>query len=403
MVTVDIFSIKDFQELLGTRADSCVSIYVPTEPTGEQGQAGPIELKNLLTQAEERLIARQLRPATVRGMLQPAHDLQADRAFWKSQSLGLAVFLANGSLRAWRLPARFAPFAFVGNHFYIKPLLPLVEGEDQYFVLAVSQNEVKLYAGNRTSVSQIHVDELPKNLAEALHFHQPEGLFQVRSIHRAGPPAARGKSAKEGAVFHGQGAGGPEHHKDDILAYFRAINGALEGFLHGQSAPLLFAGVDYLFPIFREASSYPFLVDRPLDGNPALWNAVELFKRARPIVEPHWSRSRQRDARRIVDLTGTDLVSSDIEHVLPAAEEGRVDAVFVALDAQLWGSFDPATRRVDIRGGKQDGAEDLLELVARTVLEHQGQAYGVPVSDLPVGLLLAAHYRYPVEYPVESK
>lgn len=391
---MDAFSATDFRQLLHTQAEACVSIYIPTEPAGEAGQAGPIELKNLLTQAEDDWVAKGTRPATVREILEPARSLLSDPTFWKSQSNGLALFLANGSLRTWRLPLKFAPFVWIGQHLHLKPLLPLIEDDDRFFVLAVSQNNVKLYAGNRQGLTEIHVGKLPKNLSEALHYHQPEGMFQVRSFHAAGVHgSARGKSAKEGAVFHGQG-GGAEHDKADLLAYFRVIDRGLSEFLRSESAPLLFAGVEYLFPLYREANSYPALVDSPVHGNPARWNTVELHARAKPIMAPYWNRTRQQDIQRLQDLIGGNQVSCDIESVLPAAQQGRVDAVFVAADGQLWGSFDSATQHVQVVEERQGTGEDLLDLVARLALTNGGRAYAVPTRDLPTGLLLSALYRY---------
>jgi hypothetical protein len=100
----------------------------------------------------------------------------------------------------------------------------------------------------------------------------------LQTPRRGCPGAARGKSA----IYHGQG-GGVEHEKADITAYFRIIEQALGTLLHEERAPLLFAGVDFLFPLYREVNSYAYFVEEPVPRNPAQWSAVELHRHAMPL------------------------------------------------------------------------------------------------------------------------
>lgn len=51
----------ELKALMQKRADSCVSIYLPTHRAMPDTQQDPIRLKNLLAEAEKRLIAAGLR------------------------------------------------------------------------------------------------------------------------------------------------------------------------------------------------------------------------------------------------------------------------------------------------------------------------------------------------------
>ena len=48
------------------------------------------------------------------------------------------------------------------------------------------------------------------------------------------------------------------------------------------------------------------------------------------------------DAERIEQRKATTLVTSSIEQIVPAAYEGRIEAIFVASDSKLWESYDAA-------------------------------------------------------------
>ena len=61
---------------------------------------------------------------------------------------------------------------------------------------------------------------------------------------------------------------GDEAQKTLYRKYFTQIDRVLRPYFADHSEPLVVAGVDYLLPIFREASSYRHLVPQGIPGNP---------------------------------------------------------------------------------------------------------------------------------------
>ncbi|MGC9335283.1 MAG: hypothetical protein ACP5JJ_14105, partial [Anaerolineae bacterium] len=71
---MDILDRKEL-ERLGTEQNGWhVSIYMPTHRTGDEIQQDPIRLKNLLTEAEERLSAEGLRRPDIASILKPGFN-----------------------------------------------------------------------------------------------------------------------------------------------------------------------------------------------------------------------------------------------------------------------------------------------------------------------------------------
>jgi hypothetical protein len=73
----------------------------------------------------------------------------------------------------------------------MKPLLPLLSGDGQFYILALSQNGVRLLQGTRYSVSEVELEDIPGDLAETLR-HDDHGQplpFHTRVSAAASGPA----------------------------------------------------------------------------------------------------------------------------------------------------------------------------------------------------------------------
>ncbi len=141
-------------------------------------------------------------------MLAPAILLLQDAYFWQHQSDGLAIFLSSNKIRRYRLPLNFEELMVVDDHLYIKPLLPLFTGDGQFYILALSQNKVRLLNGTRDSVSEVDIGQVGGSLAEAIpsvnrqmsfystHLVPPAGCLGVVPLHSMGKVVAVTKAPR---------------------------------------------------------------------------------------------------------------------------------------------------------------------------------------------------------------
>jgi hypothetical protein len=359
-----------------------------THRTGAEIQQDPIRLKNLLKEAEEALVTMGLRSPEAGELLEPAQELQADYEFWQHQSDGLAILISSGLFRAYRLPIEFEELVVVTDRFHVKPLLPLLSGDGRFYVLALSQNEVRLLQGTRYSVVEVDLEDVPKSLTEALRYDDPEKQLQFHTQTQT--PGGRGD---RGAIFHGHGVVSDEDKKD-ILRFFQKVDRGLQDVLKDEQWPLVLAGVGYLLPIYAEASTYLHLLSQGIEGNPEELSPEDLHLEAWTIVLPHFQKAQQEAIARYQQLANTERASKDIRAIVPAAHYGRVDTLFVALGLQYWGAFDPQTNMIDIHGEEEPGDDDLLDLAAVQTLLHGGEVYALEPAKVPDGVPLAAVFRY---------
>jgi hypothetical protein len=383
----DRFTVDDLQHLIAYHGSPAISIYMPAHRVTTRIQEDTIRYKNLLREAETTLAATGMRTPTIQELLAPANARQSDIAFWQRQSDGLALFLAPGAAHTFRLPLRFEPLVKVGENFHIKPLLPLLSNDGAFYILAVSQNEVKLLQGTRHTVDELDLESVPGSLAEALRFDDPERQLQFRTVGAPG-------SGRAPAIYHGHGGGATDDDKNRLLRFFQEIDKGLQELLRGSQALLVFAGVDYLLPIYEQANSYPHLMEEGIAGNPEELRPEQLHQAAWQIVSPRFARDQEQALATLEQMAATNQAAYDIRETLPAAAHGRVETAFVPLYAALWGRFDPERGEVQVEQTESPGNYDLYDQLAVYTLMRGGQVFALEQQELPNGADSAALFRY---------
>jgi hypothetical protein len=388
---MDPFTRADLQRLIQIEAAPCVSLYLPTHRAGREIRGDALRCKNLLIQAEEQLRAAGLRTPDARGILQPAWRLYDDDQYWRSQSDSLAMFAADGWFRSYRVPLAVEELAVVSRRFHVRPMLPLLQGDGVFYLLAASQNRVRLFRGTRYSISELAPDRLPKNLVDALNIDEYVSALQ----HHSMPAMGVGASAGGTTMFHGHGGADPDvKKKDEIEGYFHRIDAALREFFTSEDNPLVFAGVEYLLPIFRRTNSYRHLLAEPVVGNPDELSAKQLHERAWTVVGPHFGQRRQHAVQTYVARRGGNLTASDLETILAAVRQGRVETLLVSRSVSVWGTIDDLTGRITHTEANQPGADDLYDYAAVEALLRGSTVFTLANGELPEGESIAAVYRY---------
>jgi len=389
---LDRLSKESLQTLMAIQDGPCISLRMPTDRTGVKGQQDQLSIRRLIREVESLVIASgQLHSAQLEDLLEPIRALVEDEPFWLHASDGLAIFRSRKVFRAYRLPSPFKEQVVVGDHFSLKPLLPLLTNEGRFYLLALAQNAVRLLASTHYTVTAGRVPaQVPTSLAEFLRYEERENDLQSHGSASAG---TMGKGGRHPAIFHGQGVGIDEA-KDDILRSFQHIDRGLHELLKEETAPLVLAGVEFLFPIYREANTYPHLLEQGIAGNPDKLRAETLREKAWAVVEPAVLQAQQEAAAQYRDLASTERASSNSSELVPAAYYGRVASLFLALDQEQWGTFDPATGTLQIHQQAEPGDEDLLDLAATQTLLHGGLVYAIEQAQMPAEAPLAAVFRY---------
>jgi hypothetical protein len=288
---MDILKENDLLQLIEVSGEYCISLYLPTQKTGREQQQDPIRLKNLVAEAQESLLEYDIRRPDVLELLRPAEDLLDDDEFWQHQSQGLAVFLSTDFARVFRLPSSFNELVVISKNFHIKPLLPILSEDGKFYILAISLNNIRLLMGTKYTVNEVELPDVPTSMQEALFMDDPEKHLDFHTGTRNSST-----SGNRPAIFHGQGKQADEDEKN-ILRYFQYVNKGLHALFGDTTIPLVLAGVDYLQPIYHNASSYAGLLQEGLEGNPDEMDAKELHQERAAGQKTSGRREHQRRSR----------------------------------------------------------------------------------------------------------
>ena len=373
MLYVDIPTRPELKALNEVRADACVSIYLDTTPLTQEADASRIELGNLARQAREQLEAAGLDKRRLAALMEHFDDLAEDDDFWRLQANSLAVLATPDALRTFRLPTALVPTVEVSDRFHLKPLLRSVTFSHSAFVLALSENAVRLVAVHaELPAATVKVEGLPRDAASAVGKSTLNGRSPSGRIH-----GAEGQNVR-------------------FRQYARQIDAALRPVLAGRDTPLILAGTGRLPSIFRSVNSYPGLLEDAIETSPDRMSEAELADAARPILDAAHAAELSRIGSLYEARSGAGRATSTIADAARAATHGAIEALLVDIDAVVPGTVDEVTGAVSLADSPGAASYDIVDEIAGRALASGARVLGVRKADLPAEGCLAAILRYAV-------
>lgn len=357
---VDVPSTDDLRRL-SELAGPCVTLYLPSTPFGPGTRSGPSRLHHLANEAATALQADGTGPEVAEEILAPFRRLEQDPAFWQHQGEGLALFAAPGFFEGFRLAATVSERVAVGAAFRLLPLVAQGGVDTIFFILALSQNSVRLLKGNAHTVSELAVPGLPTAMEGALPEAEPD---RVRGVHSVGAL---------GSIAHGQGTEA-DYDKRALDRYFRAVDDAVVAGLRGRRDPLVLACVDYYVPTYRAVSRYPAIWEAAVVGSPERRSSQELHDAAWSVVAPHFTKEAAHEAARYREAAGTGRTATGAQAVLAAARDGKVGTLLLAVEAA-------------------SSEDEVLEQAVVETVRRSGRVLTVD-ADAALGSVVAAVLRY---------
>ncbi|MCI4648793.1 hypothetical protein [Phaeodactylibacter sp.] len=376
---------KQFNTLAKMKGSNLLSIYIPTY-RANHSQEDQIRYKNALKAAQGQLTQRGISEKDADHLLRPARELLEQERFWSYLSDGLAVFIGPDNFFHYEiLPVTFDTYVFVGETFHLSPMLPVLGGSSRFFLLALSQNEVRFFEGDQYSITPVKIDDLV-----------PTGgmkdAFVLSDSHDALQHHSSGRDGGENAIYHGQGIG-QDDKKKDIEAYFREVNKGLMEMLYDEKPPMVVACVDFLLPIYQSVNEYGNLFTENISGNPEQLNPAMLHEKAWNIISRHFESQQAEDLNRFQAAMAKDRASAAPQQIVPAAAYEKVDTLFIKKGEHLMGQFDYDKNELTL--GKRDEYRDLLDLAAVQTHLNGGRVYWLDAEEMPVPTASAnAIYRF---------
>jgi hypothetical protein len=377
-------------ERLAVSADELrVSMYVPMEHRFPESQENPARLRKAADQGEALLESRGVKSADARSLLSPARDLERDDEFWRQGGLnGLALLLSPSVGHCFRLPFACPESVDVGQAYYLTPLVRLLNWPVEFFVLSLSMNMVRLFRCTREAMHPVDLPpQTPASEAEYLAGTEVGRPIRFQTVVGATPTGG------QITAVHGQTS-----YKDDAKfrrnEYVQVVARHVGQRLESQPLPLVLAAVNELHPVFQQAYTGPDLVEPGIRGSPDELSEVEIREQAVRLLEARHAGDVRAVCERYHHVAHSARSTNQLDQLVAAAIQGRVDSLIAGLGARVWGSWDSEARTVRFSGDGQTGRVDLVDLAVRETLRHAGHVCVVPRQEVPDEAVAAAILRW---------
>lgn len=370
MLHTDIPTSSDIAQLMSARAAGSVSIYLESSPITDRAENAKLTFKDLaktaLVQIREKAESRQEKLDADK-IEHYAQELVDDAPFWMYLSNSLAVFITPAGIRTFRLPNNLNQSVEVADRFNVKPLLRAITFAQTAFVLALSQNSVRLVeVTSDLPAHTLTVAGLPTDAVDAV---------AVPSI--------------SGRTQHNRLQGG-EGQKVRLNQYSRAVDQALRSFLTGHDRPLVLVAHEPLASIYRGVNSYGNLLEASVGGNPELLSDGELAEQVRPVLDEYYAKALNAIKERYEELIPAGRAQKDLSEIARAATFGAVETLMINIDKSVSGTVSDEDGAVTF--AEEDDAVNypIVDEIARRVFLNGGTVLAVREDDLPGGAEEAA-------------
>lgn len=354
-------------QLINDTEAPCVSIYLPVLPGLTHAQENIARLNRILDDIESRLQNYGMTGKAQSQFVATARAF-ADNTLAAGVEQGtLALFLSPSSFHPELLPTELEERVVIAPRFSITPLLPYLFGTMQYYILAVSKNHAHFLQVQHGEVEAVDIPGMPHSQEEAW-----QGM----------------EASNESFQAH-------ENDSDvETKTYLQKIAKSLHAFLQEHHAPLIFAGVEELYGLYKGLDTSGKLLEEYIKGSPDQMDGKKLIDHAEPIIKAATEKRNAELLESYGNVAGTGRTSTDLNDILDSAAAGKVELLFVAEGNEQWGTFNTENGAKELHEGPTPDNEELLGLAAHHTLQHRGHVVALPIDQMPEGKQIAALLRF---------
>jgi hypothetical protein len=344
-----------------------LTITLPTHRTFPENRQDRIRLRNLASQAADRLLSefgkREIEPLLVR------LEQLVDGLEFRHTLDGLALFVNRDFARAFKLPFSLKARVVVGETFFTRDLVFAVNRTPRYWVLVLSEKPTRLFEASRDDLIEI----------------QDEGFPLVHEGPGGELPLPGGFGIRKSAYRD-------ERHRQ----FFRQVDNALKPFLADDPLPLAVVGVDRFLAFFNEVTNHQDAILATVTGSHSRTTAHKLGQLVWPAVKAALAEQRQQRLAELERAIGERRFVSTIGEVWRMAKQGRGRLLLVEEDFHYPARLDESGMHLTPAEdpAAPDVIDDAVDEIIETVLSRQGQVAFVENGQLEAHQRIALTLRY---------
>ncbi|MGF1451445.1 MAG: hypothetical protein ACFB21_05165 [Opitutales bacterium] len=386
---------SEILQLAKAQGGTRISIYLPLAKAADRSDENRIHAKNLYRAAEAELHARGVRDGNTDSWLKPLAELLEDPHNLLRPQASLALFIDAEGSALYDLPQSVEPSVTVGSRYFLKPLVPLLNGDIAFVTVSLELERCRVYESLSSGLREINVPDLPQKITDITWRDDPEKMLQHHTANQVSVPGAPGQAP--GQIFHGQGSS-KDYEEIQVERYLLSVAKTLETFLTDDSRSVFVFAESRNLGHLKNHFNLPRKDIHYMEFDPRDLKESDLDERCRKALHEKVAREREDFTKRLDAARNGDAVF-DLSAAAVAAGQGRLDGALIAEDYEARGICDAEQGVVtllkdDAKAEEEDCAHDLLDLIAQETLAHGGRVFSAPSVEIPGGGPVAALRRF---------
>jgi len=343
---------EQLKKLAGEKSSPCVTISLNTSRTHPDNAKDEILLKNLLKEAQERVVS-EFGKRAVAGLLEKMDNVATEIDVNYNLD-SLHIFLSNNTTEivksAW--PATHEGVQ-VADSFALRPIIKSYNRSENYLLMVLSQKGVELYeVVNDTIIKEIRNEDFP--FIENRHYNSN---------------ADKSNDAK--------------HHDDLLREFFNNVDKALVKVHHLTDLNCVVICTDDNYSKLLQVADLPSVYRgyAAIDYNKR--ETHHLVKQSWEIIKSQQKERRIKAIAEVKEAIASGNVLTDLQEIFQAAKDGRGDLLIVHQD------FSQAVimkdeRSFDLTEDKTQSSaiDDITSAIAWDVLSKKGRVYFTSQAEL---------------------
>jgi hypothetical protein len=351
------------EELLAMQKEKgniCVSIIVPTHRLSPERRIDILEVKRAMEKAKE-LLRYKYTEDQVNPLIQ-SMDAQYERIDFTHDPDGLGFYISPNITSSVKFPFPVEEKVMVGDNFELRDLLYKMNYAVPYFVVMLTEKDIKLFEGRWDELHEIKDRNFPKKYEEAFSYNPPS-----QSTSYAGYSHVKGFEKDKSELVE-------IRFKD----FFRDTDKLLKNYLM-NGASLILLGPEKELAWFANISAHKKNIIGKIAGSYNHSSLKQLAERAWPAMRSHLDSEKVELIKDFAEKIGMKLAVSGIQDSWSAAKEGKAFKLLVEKDYRCPGFLDKEEYRLYLHPPQKphkvlaDAVDDLIEMV----MEKNGQVFFV--------------------------
>lgn len=322
------------RHLRQTASDPSISILLNTHRTFPDNKQDEIVLKNLVQEAENRLLAAHEK-RDILPVIEKMKNL-AETIDHQYNLDSLALFVSRDTAEFLRLPVQVTDRVSISSNFAVREIVRAINQTERYYILSVSQQKARLIeAKNDQLTREITDDNFPMTNGTLYSTHQLDKSM----------------------------AGVEENF---LREFFNRVDKAFVEHYKANPLPTILASDEQNHSHYRHIADIPEAIVAYLPGNRDNDKPHELIADAWPVMRAHNTRQQDEALQQLDHAQSHQKAMSDIQDIYLAARGGRAELLLVEKGflqpAVVSGDSVKIVNDPNTPGALEDIVDDIIEM-----------------------------------------